>query len=95
VKSGGGEAKITVADVNGRTIATLTGPGTPGIHRVMWNLAPTPPAGQQQAGRGGGGGGRGGFGAAEPGAYLVTLEVGGKKITKPLEVLQDRWLNER
>jgi hypothetical protein len=94
VKSGDGDAKISIADVNGRTIATLTGPATPGIHRVMWNLAPTPPPGQQQAGRGGFGGGRGGFGAAEPGTYIVTLEVAGKKLTKSLEVLQDRWLNE-
>src|SRR5262249_23072444 len=93
VKSGGGDAKISIADVNGRAIATLTGPATPGIHRVMWNLAPTPPPRQQQARRGGGG--RGGFGAAEPGAYVVTLEVAGKKFSKPLEVLQDRWLNER
>jgi len=96
VKSGDGDAKISIADVNGRTIATLTGPATPGIHRVMWNLAPTPPPGQPQAGRGGfGGGGRGGFGAVEPGTYLVTLDAAGKKITKPLEVLQDRWLSER
>jgi hypothetical protein len=95
VKSGGGDAKITVADVNGHTIATLTGPATPGIHRVLWNLAPTPLPGQQQAGRGAGGGGRGGFGGVEPGTYMVTLEAGGKKLTKPVEVLQDRWLSER
>jgi len=25
----------------------------------------------------------------------VTLETGGKKMTKPLQVLQDRWLGER
>ena len=31
----------------------------------------------------------------EPGTYNVTLEVAGKKFTKPLQVLQDRWLNER
>jgi hypothetical protein len=95
VKSGGGDAKISIADVNGHTIATLTGPATPGIHRVMWNLAPTPPPGQQQGGRGGFGGGRGGVGGVEPGTYIVTLEAGGKKLTKPVEVLQDRWLNER
>jgi len=94
VKSGDGEAKISIADVNGRVIATLTGPATPGIHRVIWNLAPTPAPGQQQAGRGGGGG-RGGFTAVEPGTYFVTLEAAGKKISKPLEVLQDRWLSER
>jgi hypothetical protein len=61
----------------------------------MWNLAPQPPQGQQGGGGGGGGGGRGGAGAVEPGTYIVTLEVGGKKLTKPLQVLQDRWLNER
>jgi hypothetical protein len=59
----------------------------------MWNLAPALPAAQQ--GRGGGGGGRGGGGAVEPGTYIVTLDVGGKKLTKPLQVLQDRWLSER
>ena len=42
-----------------------------------------------------GGGGRGGGGAVGEGTYVVTLEVGGKKLTKPLQVLQDRWLNER
>jgi len=31
----------------------------------------------------------------EPGTYIITLEVGGKKYTKPLQVLQDRWLGER
>jgi hypothetical protein len=59
----------------------------------MWNLAPQPAAGQPA---GGFGGGRGGAAAAvEPGTYIVTLEVAGKKFTKPLQVLQDRWLNER
>jgi len=89
-----GDVKITVSDVNGRVIRTLDGPGAAGINRVLWNLAPAPPAGAQPGGFGGGGG-RGGFGAAEPGTYVVTLEVGGKKYSKPLEVLQDRWLNER
>ena len=70
-------------------IRTLDGPKTAGINRVMWNLAPAAGAG---AGRRRVGGGRGGGGAVEPGTYIVTLEVGGKKITKPLQVLQDRWL---
>jgi hypothetical protein len=100
VKSAGPEAKISIADVNGHTIATLTGPGTAGIHRVMWNLQPTPPPGQQGrggfgGGGGGGGGGRGGFGGVEAGTYVVTLEAAGKKISKPVEVQPDRWLNER
>ncbi|HYT77012.1 MAG TPA: hypothetical protein VEL79_19815, partial [Vicinamibacterales bacterium] len=76
-------------------IRTLDGPKAAGINRAMWNLAPAPPQGQQGGGFGGGGG-RGGFAAAvEPGTYIVTLDVGGKKYAKPVQVLQDRWLNER
>jgi len=92
----GGDVKISIADVNGRVIRTLDGAKAAGINRVMWNLAPTPPPGQQGGGfGGGGGGGRGGVAAVEPGTYVVTLEVGGKKYTKPLQVLPDRWLGER
>ncbi len=85
-----GDVKISIADGTGRVIRTLDGPKTAGISRVMWNLAPAPSQGPQ-----GGFGGRGGGGAVEPGTYIVTLEVGGRKLTKPLQVLQDRWLNER
>ena len=60
----------------------------------MWNLAPAPAPGAG-GNFGGGGGGRGGAGAVEPGTYIVTLDVAGKKFTKPLQVLQDRWLGER
>jgi len=89
-----GDVKVSIADVSGRVIRTLDGPKTAGLNRVMWNLAPAPVAGQA-AGGFGGGGGRGGVGAVEPGTYVVTLDVGGKKLTKPLQVQQDRWLNER
>ena len=84
-----GDVKITVADATGRVVRTLVGAKTAGINRVMWNLAPQPQQGQ------GAGGGRGGGGAVGEGTYVVTLEVGGKKFTKPLQVLQDRWLGER
>jgi photosystem II stability/assembly factor-like uncharacterized protein len=92
LKTAGGKVKLTVADVNGRTIRTLQGPGKVGINRVMWNLAPEP---QQGQGAGGRGGGRGGGGAVPPGTYLVTLSAGGKTFTKPLTILEDRWLRER
>jgi hypothetical protein len=63
-----------------------------GINRVLWNLAPNPPQGQQ----GGGGGGRGGAPPpVEPGTYIVTLNAAGKTLVKPVTVLQDRWLGER
>jgi hypothetical protein len=87
-----GEVKITIADVNGRVIRALEGAKTAGINRVVWNLAPQAAPGQ--AG-GGFGGGRGGAVAVDAGTYIVTLDVAGKKFSKPLQVLQDRWLNER
>ena len=94
LKSAGPDVKMTIADFTGRTIRTLTGPGKAGINRVVWNLQPEP---QQGQGGGVGGGGRGGGGgnAVDPGTYLVTLTTGGKTVTKPITVLQDRWLGER
>src|SRR5262249_32839098 len=87
-----GDVKITIADAQGRVVRNLDGTTKAGINRVMWNLAPNPPAG----GAPGGGGGRGGGAAAvQPGTYVVTLSVGGKTYSKPVGVLQDRWLSER
>jgi hypothetical protein len=80
------DARITVADSAGRVIRTLDGTKNAGLNRVMWNLA---------AGRGAGGaGGRGGGSAVTPGTYTVTLDVGGKQLTKPLIVLEDVWMRE-
>ncbi|MEA3246952.1 MAG: hypothetical protein U9Q74_12420 [Gemmatimonadota bacterium] len=48
------------------------------------------------SGGGGGGGGRGGVGsAADPGAYVVRLSIGGKEYTKTVLVLDDRWMDDR
>ena len=70
-------ARVTVADAGGRVVATLTGPARRGLNRVQWSL-------------GGGGGGRGGGAAAggppPVGDYVVTLEVGGEKMSKPARV---------
>ena len=89
-----GDVKITIADATGRIIRTLDGTKDQGINRVNWTLNPQPPAGR--GGAGGFGGGRGGFAQyVDPGTYIVTLSVGDKKMTKPVTVLQDVWLNER
>lgn len=91
-----GDVKISIADSAGRVVRTLDGTKTAGLNRVMWNLAPTPRAGGGPGGGGGGGGG--GFGnvpAVDPGTYTVTLTVGGRTLTKPLVVLEDRWMGER
>jgi photosystem II stability/assembly factor-like uncharacterized protein len=92
-----GDVKITIADATGKVIRNLDGTKNAGINRVMWNLAPNPPQGQQGGGGfGGGGGGRGGLPAAvEPGTYIISVAVNGKTMTKPVTVLQDRWLGER
>ncbi|MBZ5560231.1 MAG: hypothetical protein LAO77_23490, partial [Acidobacteriia bacterium] len=89
-----GDVKVSIADATGKVVRTLDGTKQMGINRVMWNLAPNPPQGAPAGG--GGGGGRGGFAqAVEPGTYVVTLSVGGKTYTKPVNVLQDRWLGEK
>ncbi len=88
----GGDVKITISDVTGRVIANLTGTKDAGINRVLWNLAPDQPAGAV------GGGGRGGGGGAPsvpPGVYKVTLLVNGVSLVKTIEVLEDRWMEER
>ena len=56
-----GDVKVTIADVNGRTLRTIDAPKTAGLNRVMWNLTAAPAEGQGTgAGRGQGGGGGGG-----------------------------------
>jgi photosystem II stability/assembly factor-like uncharacterized protein len=89
-----GDVKITIADATGKVIRNIDGTKNAGINRVLWNLAPNPPPGPPGA-AGGGGGSGGAPQAVEPGTYVVTLSVGGKTYTKPVSVLQDRWLGER
>ena len=111
-----GDVKISIADVNGRTLCQSDGPREAGINRIQWTLVAPMLAQAAAAGRGGetgrggaagppntscsggggGGGGRGGGfgGGVEPGTYIVTLTANGKTLTKPVTVLQDRWLGE-
>jgi hypothetical protein len=87
---------------------TIDGTGEAGLNRLQWDLCSDPrPVQQGQGGFGGGGCGGGGFGGggqqgprrvarlADPGSYVVTLEVGGRKYSKGLTVLEDIWLDER
>jgi hypothetical protein len=83
--------KISIADITGRVVREMDGTGMQGINRVQWDLSPTP----QQGAQGGRGGGGGGGGNAPPGMYRVTLTVGSTTLTKTLEVLEDRWMDER
>ncbi len=66
----GEEATIEITDASGKTVRRLTGPGQPGINRVVWDLQPDKdpddyfrtPSGQPRLVR--------------PGVYTVTLTVG-------------------
>ena len=64
-------------------------PNTPGMHRWIWDLRPTPPARPAGGGGGGGGFGRGGAAFVLPGIYTVKLSVAGKSYTQPLLVRMD------
>jgi hypothetical protein len=86
--------RIAISDVEGRVIREMDGTGMQGINRVQWDLSPNPPQGGGGGGRGGGGGGGGG-GSVDPGVYKVTLTVGNTTLTKTVEVLEDRWMDER
>lgn len=99
----GGEAKITITDVNtGREFRTQTVPITAGVNRWLWDLCSTPvvtPQGGQggQGGRGfGGGGGCAGGRIAPVGTYRATISIGGSDLTPQIiQVVEDTWLGER
>lgn len=89
------DVRITITDVTGREIRALTGTKDAGINRVLWNLLPNA-SGDAQGGRGGGGGGGGGGAeSVPPGSYKVTVQVNGVTLTKTVQVLEDRWMEER
>ncbi|HSA56222.1 MAG TPA: hypothetical protein VLE53_10975 [Gemmatimonadaceae bacterium] len=93
-----GDVKITITDAAGRVVRNLDGTREAGINRVPWELDRNPVEGGRGGGRGGGGGGGGfggGGGSVAPGTYLVTLNVGNLTLTKTVEVLEDRWMEER
>lgn len=102
LKSGGGDARITIADaVTGKEFRTQSATASAGLNRWQWDLCSTPVP--QAGGRGGGGGGLGppavcpaGSRQATEGPYRVTVTVGGVEIgSQVFKVLEDIWLNER
>jgi hypothetical protein len=98
-----GTVRISISDISGNLVCTSIGPAAAGINRVQWTLPLPGPTGQV--------GGRGavaadasctrtidrasGFATLAPGAYTVTLTVGGRDYVKVVQVLEDRWLGER
>ena len=76
------DVKISITDGTGRLIRSLDGTKRAGINRILWNLS----LAQSGVGRGGA--------TAQAGTYTVMLEVAGKKLSKPLTLLEDVWMRE-
>ncbi|MFC1791023.1 hypothetical protein ACFL0I_00950 [Gemmatimonadota bacterium] len=81
---------ITVTDLAGETVRTLSGSGNRGINRVQWNLRgdapPSPVTGQVRRTRTGP--------PVDPGTYLVKMTVGGRELVRSVAVLEDIWMNQ-
>ncbi len=92
-----GDVSLTITEMSGEIVRTLTGSGDRGINRVQWDLRGDPPAqpaaAAQGGGRGGGGQRRGP--PVELGTYLVTLEVGGMEMTRSIVVEPDIWMGQK
>jgi hypothetical protein len=95
-----GGAKISISDVTGRVLCSMNAPGAAGINRIQWTLAAGPSG--QGAGRGAGAGNQdtscsrpADANEASPGAYTVRMTVNGHDYVKIVEVLEDRWLEQR
>jgi hypothetical protein len=81
---------IVVTDFRGTEVARLKGGTAAGINTVVWSMRVQAAAGAR------GGGGRGGssLDQLQPlGTYLVTLEVGGQKLTQPARITKTQgWV---
>ena len=98
-----GAVTLTILDQQGQTVRTLTGPNTPGLNRVYWDLRyePTTQVRLRTSPlyapyvRVGPEGWRPAPGAgqlsilAPPATYTVKLSVGGRTLTQPLVVRKD------
>ena len=75
--------KISISDSSGKSLRTLTGVTTRGIHSVVWNMRVPRSRGQQAQ-------------AAQPGPspgfteYLVTFELGDTTLTQKAVVRDER-----
>ncbi len=86
------KAKLTILDASGAVVRELEGPGTAGLHEVVWDMRHAPPY-EAEAQGGGGGGGR--FSRPPrgplvlPGTYRVRLTAGTTTLETEVEVRHD------
>jgi len=77
-------AKIQIVAPEGQLVQELSGPGTPGTHRVLWDLRASVPFLPAASDSGYYGTYRGPF--VLPGRYTVKLALGGKEQTQTVDV---------
>lgn len=77
-EKGTAPAKVSVADANGKVVATFEAPAEAGLNRAEWNMRPSPPADAdpEQAWR------YRFSPALPPGDYTITVDVAGQTFTK-------------
>ncbi|MGH9141209.1 MAG: VPS10 domain-containing protein [Vicinamibacterales bacterium] len=97
LKTASAPVGLVVKDSAGNSVRTLSGPGTPGLHQVQWDLE-TDSAQAATGTQGRGGGGRGGDRSAvtfserqrrrrvAPGSYTVTLTANQTTFSRPAMV---------
>jgi len=98
-EAAGRDVKVTITDAGGRTVRSLTGPGTAGLHHVQWDLE-TDAAKAQPAPGIGPGRDRSAVTLSErqrrrrvmPATYTATLEVGATRLTRPVVVKAEAGL---
>jgi photosystem II stability/assembly factor-like uncharacterized protein len=74
------KVNIKVTDPYGKVLRELSGKPEAGMNTVLWDMRAPRPQGQGAGGVPGGFGPGGGM--VDPGEYVVTLEIGDKKLTK-------------
>jgi photosystem II stability/assembly factor-like uncharacterized protein len=93
--SGNGHGvQLTVTDASGRKVRTLTGPATPGLHHVEWDLETDAAKSEPPPSAIGPGRDRTAVTLSErqrrrrvlPGTYTVRLEAGGTRLERPVVV---------
>jgi hypothetical protein len=89
------KARISVSTPGGEPVAKLDGPAAAGLNRVVWDMRRTavsgPPAGPQSAASPPRfSGGR----LVPPGEYVVTLEAGGRTLTRRARLLPPPGLDD-
>jgi photosystem II stability/assembly factor-like uncharacterized protein len=78
------KVKITITNPDGKVLSNIEGKTEAGINRVLWNMRIQPPGRLESQTRR-----RWGGVLAEPGEYIVILEIGDKKLTRKA-VIQKR-----